>query len=72
MQIERAESYYRKSAGLEELISADCRPTLVAMTAIYRGILNKVAARPQRVLDGRVSLSLASKLAIGWRALHSK
>jgi phytoene synthase len=71
-QVERAESYYRKSAGLEELISADSRPTLVAMTAIYHGILEKIARNPESVLDGRGSLSLPSKLLIGWRSLRAK
>jgi phytoene synthase len=72
MQIERAESYYEKSAGLEERIAADSRPTLVAMTAIYRGLLEKVSRRPDSVLDGRVSLSLASKVLIGWKALRAR
>ena len=69
-QIERAEAYYKRSAGLEERISPECRPTLVAMTGIYHGLLKKVAARPQRVLRERVSLSLAAKLYIGWRAIR--
>jgi phytoene synthase len=71
-QIERAEMYYEKSAGLEERISSDSRPTLVAMTAIYRGLLRKVSRRPERVLVGRVSLSLPRKLLIGWRALRTR
>jgi 15-cis-phytoene synthase len=72
MQIERAESYYEKSAPLEERISPDSRPTLVAMTAIYHGILDKVSRRPDSVLEGRVSLSLPTKLLIGWRAVRTK
>lgn len=67
-QIARAEAFYEKSAGLEARISADSRPTLVAMTEIYRGLLKKVAYQPERVLRERVSLSLFSKLRIGWRA----
>jgi len=67
-QIARAEAFYEKSVGLEERISADSRPTLIAMTEIYRGLLKKVALQPERVLRGRVSLSLFSKLRIGWRA----
>jgi 15-cis-phytoene synthase len=70
MQIARAESYYEKSAGLEDRIASDSRPTLVTMTAIYRALLRKVARRPQCVLERRVSLSLPSKLLIGWRALR--
>ena len=67
-QIARAEAFYEKSAGLERCIGADSRPTLIAMTEIYRGLLKKVAYQPERVLRERVSLSLFSKLRIGWRA----
>jgi phytoene synthase len=67
-QIARAEAFYEISAGLEDKISRDSRPTLVAMTAIYRGLLRKVAEEPERVLRERVSLSLLHKLQIGWRA----
>jgi phytoene synthase len=67
-QISRAEAFYEKSAGLEQRIGGDSRPTLIAMTEIYRGLLKKVAYQPERVLRERVSLSLFSKLRIGWRA----
>ena len=70
-QIARAEAFYEKSAGLERCISPDSRPTLVAMTEIYRGLLKKVACEPERVLRERVSLSLFSKLRIGWRATRA-
>jgi phytoene synthase len=71
-QIRRAEDYYQKSAGLEERVTADARPTLIAMTEIYHSILKKMAKRPLRVMNGRVSLSLWSKLRIGWRALRAR
>ena len=67
-QIARAEAFYERSVGLERQIAADSRPTLIAMTEIYRGLLKKVACQPERVLRERVSLSLFSKLRIGWRA----
>ncbi|HWE01374.1 MAG TPA: phytoene/squalene synthase family protein [Tepidisphaeraceae bacterium] len=70
-QIDRAESYYRRSADLEERIERDSRPTLRAMTEIYHGLLGKIAADPERVLSERVSLSVLSKLRIGWRALRA-
>ena len=70
-QLDRAEDYYRKSAPLESRISADSRPTLVAMTQIYHALLEKISARPNRVLRHRVSLSLWSKLRIGWRAMRA-
>lgn len=71
-QISRAESYYEKSRDLESRIERDCRPTLVAMSAIYRGLLQKVACEPERVLRERVSLSLFSKLRIGWHATRAR
>jgi phytoene synthase len=71
-QIDRAEAYYTKSEPLEERIQRDSRPTLVAMTQIYHRLLKKVAVEPERVLRERVSLSLLSKLMIGWRAARSR
>jgi phytoene synthase len=67
-QIERAESYYEKSASLESWIEKDSRATVMAMTDIYHGLLKKMAADPRRVLRERISLSLLHKLRIGWRA----
>ena len=69
-QVRRAREYYERSAALESRVHADARPTLAAMTAIYRGILEKIAARPEAVLHGRVRLSKWTKLSIGWRALR--
>jgi 15-cis-phytoene synthase len=71
-QIRRAELYYEKSSALEDRIDRESRPTLVAMTEIYRGLLSKIKADPNRVLRERVSLSLFSKLSIGWRATRAK
>jgi phytoene synthase len=71
-QISRAESFYEKSSSLEERIDAESRPTLIAMTEIYRGLLRKISVDPQRVLRERVSLSLFSKLSIGWRATRGR
>jgi phytoene synthase len=71
-QVDRAEAYYRKSAPLESRVSPDSRPTLVAMTEIYHALLAKIARRPARVLRQRVSLSVWSKLRIGWRAMRAR
>lgn len=71
-QIARAEGFYESSRELESRIERDCRPTLVAMTEIYRGLLKKVAVEPERVLRERVSLSLLSKIRIGWRASRAR
>jgi 15-cis-phytoene synthase len=71
-QVERAESFYQRSAPLEGKIRADSRPTLVAMTGIYHGILRKIADDPSRVMKERVRLSTLSKVMIGWRAMREK
>jgi len=71
LQIGRAEDFYRSSADLENHIELSSRPTLIAMTDIYHGILSKIARCPRRVLTQRISLSLASKLRIMWRAMRS-
>jgi phytoene synthase len=70
-QIERARSYYERSEDLVHRVQRDSRPTLVAMTQIYRGLLERIAADPRRVLRQRVSLSPWSKLRIGWKAMRS-
>jgi phytoene synthase len=71
-QIARARDFYQRSAALESLISADCRPTLTAMTQIYHGILEKMAADPACVLRQRVSLSPMAKFRIAWQASRSR
>jgi phytoene synthase len=71
-QIERARGLYERSAPLEDRIDRDSRPTLRAMTEIYRGLLEKISLDPQRVLSERVSLSVLKKLHIGWRAVRAK
>ena len=70
-QIARARSYYERSAPLDARISADSRPTLYAMTAIYRGILEKIAAHPTQVLARRIRLSTPAKLLIACAPLRS-
>lgn len=61
-QIERAERFYTSSAELESLVEADARPTLRTMTAIYHGILKKIAANPAAVLRKKVGLSTMQKM----------
>jgi 15-cis-phytoene synthase len=70
-QIARAELFFERSRALESRIERDSRPTLSAMTEIYRGLLRKIAAEPLRVLRQRVSLSLFAKVRIGWRAARA-
>jgi len=71
-QVDRAESYYRGSQALDELVSRDSRSTLVAMTQIYHALLDKIRSDPRRVLRQRISLSALSKLRIAWHAARSR
>jgi phytoene synthase len=70
-QIARAEQFFQTSRPLEQRIDRACRPTLSAMTQIYHRLLRKIAADPLRVLRERVSLSLFTKMRIGWRAARA-
>lgn len=70
--IDTARARYERSAGLDALISADCRPTLRAMTDIYRGLLDQIESNPQRIVGSRrIRLSSMTKFAIVGRALLS-
>ena len=63
-QCDRARSYYEKAAGL---LPAEERPAMLAaeiMGAIYRRILAKIEARPARVFDETVGVSVPTKLSI--------
>ena len=71
-QIERAFSYYEDSESLESYLSADCQSTSWAMMRIYRGILEKIAANPRRVLTERVRLTKFQKTTIAMRAKFRK
>ncbi len=60
-----ARSEYEASAGLEEMIDPACRPTLWAMTRIYRGLLEVIEREPSRIALGpRVRLAAARKATI--------
>jgi len=70
-QIARAREYYASSAALESFVPPDSRPTLIAMTQIYRSLLEKIARHPERVLHQRVRLGNFTKLGIAWHAMRS-
>jgi phytoene synthase len=68
-QVERAASFYRRSAALEGMITSACRPTLWAMTTIYKGLLRKIEQAPRRIVsDHRLRLSSLRKGVIALRA----
>jgi phytoene synthase len=68
-QVERAQSFYDRSAPLEGMITRSCRPTLWAMTSIYHGLLKKLQRFPRRIVsDHRLRLSSMRKGIIALRA----
>ena len=67
-EIDRSRSYYQRSASLEAHLDPSCRATCWAMMRIYRRILEKIDARPERVLYERVRLSPARKAYLAARA----
>jgi len=71
-QIERAREFYTHSEKLDALVQPDARPTLWAMTEIYRSILEKIAAKPERAMRRRIGLSSWAKIRIAWIAMRSR
>jgi phytoene synthase len=71
-QVARARECFERSSALESRVHPDGRASLIAMTAIYRSLLEKIAVDPLRVMRGRVSLSVFTKLRIGWKASRSR
>jgi phytoene synthase len=71
-QIERAQSYYSMAATLEKHVDAASRPTCWAMMRIYRGLLDRIAADPRRVLQRRIALSPVQKIRIAASACWRK
>lgn len=66
--ISRAREHFVVSAPLDQMITSSCRPTLWAMTEVYRQLLESIARDPSQVVRGRVSLSTPRKLWIALRA----
>ena len=67
--IDIARDHYERSAPLDGMIDAACRPTLWAMTTIYRELLDRIARDPQRVVkDRRIRLNALHKTSIALKA----
>ena len=68
-QADRAAEFYRRSASLDAMITPSCRPSLWAMTSIYRELLTRIRRDPSRVvLGGRVRLNPWRKATIAIQA----
>ena len=69
-QWRRADSLYRESAGLMQLVDAQSRPALWAIVSIYHGLLVRIRNVRYEVFDRTVSLPLWKKLWIVGRAFQ--
>jgi phytoene synthase len=63
-EVERARHYYELSDGLRDRVDAVSRPSLQAMTGIYRQLLEKIAILGPGVLTTRASLTKMEKLKL--------
>ncbi len=63
-QIARCSDYFQRAAALEELLERDGRRVFNRMYGVYHRLLVKIAAKPARILLGRVRLSLFEKIAV--------
>jgi phytoene synthase len=68
IQCARAERIFAESAALDGMVAPAAVPTLRAMSAIYRGILRRIARDPRSALASRVRLSALEKSWIALRA----
>lgn len=66
--ISLAREHFVRSAPLDRMVTPACRPTLRAMTEIYRQLLERIARDPSRIVRERVALSTLRKVLIGLRA----
>jgi phytoene synthase len=66
----RAESYYRQSAPLLDLVHPRSRASLWILTAIYHGILERIRSSGFDVFSRRAGLSAVTKTAILLRGLR--
>ena len=72
MEAGRAREWYAIGLQLIPLLDRRSAACCLAMSGIYRRLLETIAAAPQQVLAGRVSLPGREKLAVAGRALAGR
>ncbi len=65
----RAREWYARGLELTALLDRRSRACVLAMSGIYSRLLDRIEAEPQAILERRVSLSGATKLAVAGRSL---
>lgn len=62
-QVERARAFYAEGAALYRWLPSSTRPCPAALAAVYKGLLERMAANPRRVLRERVAIGTPHKIA---------
>jgi phytoene synthase len=68
-EADRARAAFRRGLGLVPLLDRRAGACVLAMAGIYQRLLDRIAADPQRVLSGRVSLPAREKLWVAARSM---
>lgn len=68
----RAYAFYDDARRLVPLVDPVGRPVLRTIVGIYRALLDEIARRDYRVLDGRIALPPWRKVAIALRAIAGR
>ena len=70
-ECDRARSWYDRGLPLLPLLDRRSRACVAAMSGIYRRLLEHIEARPEAVLEGRMSLSTTQKIQVAARAIST-
>jgi phytoene synthase len=68
-EAERARAAFRRGLRLVPMLDRRAGACVLAMAGIYQRLLDRIAADPQRVLSGRVSLPAREKLLVAARSM---
>jgi phytoene synthase len=68
-QAARARQWYARGLALTTMLDRRSAACVLAMSGIYRRLLERIAADPQAILEGRVSLGTATKVGVAVRSL---
>jgi phytoene synthase len=68
-QIDRAVSYYRSAAELQQHLTGPPKRVYSLMYGRYAEILQEIAAKPERVLSSKIRLGFLKKLSVATRSI---
>ncbi|HEX2703551.1 MAG TPA: presqualene diphosphate synthase HpnD [Solirubrobacteraceae bacterium] len=68
-EVERNREWFARGKRLIALLDRRSGACALAMSQIYEGVLERIDARPERILEGRVSLPAVAKTRLALRSL---